>query len=142
MINYFNIEPSRVSIVVTTGKGEYRKEEEKLLPANLPTLERFASTLDVYVDTMVDWATMKNKDGTYKHPEFHRAYVKCKQLQKDILVANGLAGLYQSNFAIFVAKNFTDMEDKTKVDNTTNGKDLPTPIIQINVPSNNSDEKN
>ena len=114
MIKYFDIKPSYVSKIITTGKNDYRKEEEKLLPSDLPTFEGFASQLDVTVDTLAYWAT--------KHKKFSGAYKKCKELQKKILVANGLSGLYVSNFAIFVATNFTDMRHKTETDVTSGGK--------------------
>jgi len=114
MIEYFNIEPNYVSKIITTGKNDYSKEEEKLLPSNLPTFEKFASLLDVNTDTLVEWSK--------KHKKFSAAYRKCKDLQKNILVANGLTGLYQGNFAIFVATNFTDMRHKNETDITSGGK--------------------
>lgn len=125
MIDFFNIEPSWVSKIITTGKNDYCKEEEKLMPSNLPTLEKFASDIDVNTDTLVEWASIKKSNGSLKYPKFSAAYSRCKQLQKNILVENGLNGLYQSNFAIFVAKNFTDMKDKTEQDVTSGGKPIP-----------------
>jgi len=117
MIAFFDKKPSYASKVITTGRNDYEKIEEKLLPINLPTFERFASTLDVSVVTLDRWAK--------KHKKFCLAYEKCRELQKDILVANGLSGLYASNFAIFVAKNFTNMKDKTETDITSGGKPIP-----------------
>jgi len=114
MIEFFDIDPTYVSKIITTGKNDYYKEEEKLLPANLPTFEKFASTLDITCDTLVNWSK--------KHKKFFTAYSKCQELQKNILVANGLAGLYQSNFAIFVATNFTNMRNKNETDVTSGGK--------------------
>lgn len=119
MIKFFNIEPFRVEKVITTGKNDYRKEEPKLIANTFPTMERFACNINVDTDTLVEWASAKNKSGKLKYPEFSVTYKKCKSMQKDILVANGLNGLYQSNFAIFVAKNATDMRDKQEVDVTS-----------------------
>lgn len=124
LIEYGSIEPNRVEYIVTDGKNDYHKEEPKLLPNNLPTLERFASNINVNVDVLSDWANAKTKSGKPKYPEFLRAYMRFKQLQKDILVANGLTGLYAGNFAIFVAKNFTDMKDKTEIDATSKGEKI------------------
>lgn len=111
MIDYFSIDPFELD---ETGKRR---------GVRFPTLERFAVNIGVFVDTLSDWANAKLRDGiTPKHPEFLRALRQCKSLQKDILVANGLDGNYASNFATFVAINFTDMVDKSEIDATSGGE--------------------
>jgi len=127
IIKYFDIEPNKEVMVVTTGKNDYSKEEPKLFPNNLPTFERFAHTIGVHTDTLQEWVK--------KHKEFSVSYRKAQQLQKDMLVANGLTGLYQSNFAIFVAKNFTDMKDKAELEHSG---ELP---IHIYIPKEKTEEE-
>jgi len=128
IVNYFSVEPFEVLTIHISGKNGYQKEEPKLLPCRFPTLERFACNINVNTDTLVEWA--KN------HPEFSAAYEKAKHMQKDILVTNGLNGQYASNFAIFVAKNFTDMKDKSETDITTLGKEISSPYIFMNTKPN------
>lgn len=108
LIDYFNVDAT----VIVDGK-------EKAV--RFPTLERFSIKIGVFVDTLADWANAKYADGTPKYPDFLRAYMFAKAMQKDILVANGMSGLYASNFATFVAVNFTDMADKKEVDATSKG---------------------
>ena len=57
-------------------------------------------------------------------------------------MTNGLQGLYQSNFAIFVATNFTDMRQKSDSNvNLTTEQPLLGGTVQLNpdgVPRNTS----
>lgn len=82
----------------------------KVLPNDLPTLSGFAFSIGVNQDTLHEWTSV--------HPEFSEAFNIAKQKQKDFLVANGLAGLYPPASFIFVAKNITDMRDKTEVEHS------------------------
>lgn len=93
IVKYFSIEP-------------YDVWGEKKVPNDLPLFCGFAASINVSRDTLLEW--------TKKHDEFSGAYNKCKELQKNILVVNGLLGLYNSGFAQFTAKNITDMEDKVE----------------------------
>lgn len=89
--------------------------DNKIIGNTFPTLERFAYSIDVNTDTLVEWAKPENETA---YPGFSAVYRKAKALQKDILVSNGLAGLYNSNFAVFVAKNITDMRDVSRTEVT------------------------
>jgi len=111
---FFSKERFREIKIITTGKNNYSKEEIKLIANELPTLERFAEKIEVDEDTITNWGK--------KHKEFFGAIGACKAIQKDFLIQNGLLGLYQSNFAIFVAKNLTDMKDKTEQEVDIKGK--------------------
>lgn len=111
LIEYFNVEP-------------YKLKDGRLVATRFPTLERFSIKIGVFVDTLNDWAMAKKANGKPKHPEFLRAYKHIKALQKDILVINGLQGLYQSNFCAFVATNFTDMADRKEIDATSGGEKI------------------
>lgn len=119
IIKYFNIEPWREIYDIYTYKDGTTKETKRLIANDLPTLEGFATKIDVNIDTLNDWGK--------KHPEFLRAKEKAQALQKDILIKNSLAGLYQGNFAIFVAKNVTDMKDRTETDITSGGQPIGQP---------------
>lgn len=142
LIDYFSIEPSReVEVVHKNKKGEeWSTYEEK---ANrLPTFERFASDIGVSVDALADWSKAKNKDGTLKYPEFSGAYKRAKQLQKAFLIANGTSGLFNATFTIFVAKNITDMRDKTEVDTTSGGEPIKITGFNYIVPKDRIDDSN
>lgn len=118
IINFFSIEPSRKEVTAEikgygkTGNQNFEKTEYKIIANRLPTFEKFAREIGVNGDTIVEWAKV--------HPEFSAAYNTAKELQKEFLVDNGLAGLYPPASFIFTAKNITDMRDKQEVENNTN----------------------
>lgn len=142
LIAFFS-SPKRERVVksVTTGKNEYEKTEYQTIPCDLPTFAKFARKIGVNGDTIVEWAKATLEDGkTLKYPEFSAAYNDAKDLQKEFLVDNGLAGLYPPASFIFTAKNITDMRDQTLIDHTTKGKELPTPILANVQPHNGNNQ--
>lgn len=79
-----------------------------LKPCALPTKEGFAFSIGVHSETLINWAKKFN--------QFFEAIKKAENLQKNILIQNGLIGNYEKTFAIFVAKNVTDMKDQQIVE--------------------------
>ena len=92
-------------------------EKHEVFASVFPTLERFCHKIGIHKDTLIEWATATNEDWTLKHPEFSDAYKRAKQIQEAILVENALAGNYNPNFSVFVAKNAFGWKDKSEVDN-------------------------
>lgn len=120
VIEFFNKQPFEyVEVHVEDEEsGEMRKtialdkfQNPIRVPCPLPTKERFAFSIGVHRSTLIDWANA--------HPEFLYAIKKAEDLQKDILIQNGLVQSYDKTFAIFVAKNVTDMNDKQQHDHTS-----------------------
>jgi len=107
IIKYFDQEPHFASPVVTTYKDGTTKEEVKFIPCDLPTLAGFASKIKVCRDTLHEWDE--------KHKEFSDAIKRCKDLQENILITNGLKGLYAQPFAIMAAKNIISWKDKQEI---------------------------
>lgn len=107
IIEFFDVAPWEMREVATHLRNGSTVIKDERYPSRFPTMERFAHNIGVHVDTMIEWTT--------KYPQFSEAYKRAQQLQKDLLVENGLQGAYQSNFAIFVAQNFTDMRDKKDI---------------------------
>lgn len=94
LVQYFTREPYKTD-----------KKSKKLNPCDFPTFEGFGVKIGSSQKTMLEWCD--------RHEEFRKAWDICKSIQKEIIVTNGLRGLYHPQFAIFVAKNATDMRDKT-----------------------------
>lgn len=95
-----------------------------MVPSRCPTMEGFANSIEVVCDTLVEWAKEEHKKD---YPGFSAAYTRAKQLQKDFMVACGMAGAGNSQFATFMLKNNHDMKDTT--DLTNGGKPFEKPNI-------------
>ena len=114
IIEFFSRDPYKEVEVKHYGNdGTVRRTEIKRIANDLPFLSQFAHTIGVSSRTLERWAK--------RHREFSRAYTMAKEMQKEFLIINGLLGLYNSTFAIFTAKNITDMRDQQnlKIDDDT-----------------------
>ena len=113
IIKYFSVKPNKKEITAISqaykkGEVSFEKKEYKLVPNELPTITKFCEKKGIAQTTLLEWAN--------EHKEFSLALNRAKELYKNFLVENGLLGLYNSIFAIFVAKNTTDMKDKIETD--------------------------
>jgi hypothetical protein len=160
IIKFFDIDPYRKEATETLKEyykdGGLKKEstKSKLIPNKLPTLYQFARSIKVSYWTVWNWAKGGDKGEEVKNKEkytpeeleekeevkrqikeFSNAYKESKELQKEFLISIGLSGAAPSPFAIFTAKNLTDMRDKTETDITTKGK--PIPLLHGVYPDNN-----
>lgn len=110
LIDFFSIPRTReIEVTHKNTKGEsWTKTEEK--PNPLPQFIDFSMKIGVCDDTLTEWKKT--------HEEFSAAYNKAKALQKSFLIENGLAGHYNAPFAIFTAKNITDMRDKQEMEHS------------------------
>lgn len=79
----------------------------KEVGCDFPTFPGFAATIRVHKYTLIEW--------TRVHPKFSASYDIARQFQEHILVTNTMNGHYPQAFAIFIAKNTTDMRDQTDV---------------------------
>jgi len=103
LITFFSIPPNKIV------KKKVGKDTKEITVLNeLPFFSIFAHNIGVCHDTLCEWVKV--------HKEFSEAYKKAKELQKAFLITNGLAGLYNPAFAIFTAKNITDMRDKNETE--------------------------
>jgi hypothetical protein len=107
IIRYFNIDPYKEITEITEYKDGTKKETIKLVACDLPTFEGYSNKINVHVDTLYEWRKI------YK--DFSVSMTRCKAIQKTILIINGLKGLYQSNFAIFVTSNLTKFSQKKDI---------------------------
>lgn len=118
MIDYFNIEVEKLVDVEVVGKDGEVRTEQKVVVNKFPTLGRFASNIGITRETLHDWATAKNPDGSIRRPDFAYTYARAKDLQEVLLTEGGLAGMYEGRFATFAAKNIIGWRDKIDVDSS------------------------
>src|SRR3990167_3782487 len=152
LLKFFYIEPYKKVVSESTTEsfkdGGIKKQSVKyrLIPNKMPTLFRFSREISVSYSTVWRWAE-KGKDEDLERiiesqikagktdkealklalgiKEFCNAYKEAKELQNEFLISIGLAGAAPSPFAIFTAKNVTDMRDKQETDITSGGKPIP-----------------
>ena len=128
IIKFFNREPYDVlkddGVVMTDKYGR-----PVMMPCRFPTFEMFALSIGVHRETLINWCSA--------HEEFFDAYKKAKDYQKEILIQNGLMGSYEKTFAIFTAKNVTDMNDKQQLDHTSSDGSLTPVRIELVAPNVN-----
>ena len=86
--------------------GQVKEEEPITYPPKYPTFEGFAKVVGVTSGTLQNWRE--------KYPSFNEAYERALDMQKDILITNSLGGLYNGNFAKFIASAQFGMVEKTE----------------------------
>lgn len=101
-------ETKKVALTDAKGKPVFK-------PIAPPTLESFARHIKVNPSTLREWKSSK--------PAFAEAYEMAKAIQKDIINENSLLGHYDRVYAIFFAKNVTDMRDRNEQVNVEMGPD-------------------
>lgn len=129
IVAFFNREPSVP--LIHDGEVMMHKGEPIMVACRLPTFEMFALSIGVHRETLRNWADA--------NPEFFAAYKKAEDYQKEILIQNGLSGGYEKTFAIFTAKNVTDMNDKQQIDHSSSDRSMSPSRIEIVAPSMDKD---
>lgn len=103
IIDYFSKEPYHNEKLIKTNRDGTTEEKLQEVANDLPLISGFATMIGVHRDTINEWARI--------HPEFSDSLKRAKDLQRSMLITNGLRGNYSTTFAIFTAKNITDMRD-------------------------------
>lgn len=104
---------------------------DRLIQVNLPTIYGFSKFIETPLSTVEFWGR--------EHAEFLRALEKIKKEQELRLLENGLSGDYNSTIAKLILSS--NHGYKERMDQTTNDKDLPSPILG-NVQKNNGNGQN
>lgn len=101
-------------------RGEKSDSFDRILRVRIPTVEGLCLVLDIHKDTYYDWEK--------KYPEFSDYTDRLRKLQASRLVEGGLSGNYNPTIAKVL---LTKHGYREGIDQTTNDKDMPTPIIPI-----------
>ncbi len=108
---------------------EEDKENRISRKVRLPSIEGLALYLEVTKSSIYEWAE--------KHAEFSYVIDKLRHKQAEKLLNNGLGGSYNHTIAKVL---LTKHGYREGIDNTTNEKDLPTPLLN-GILNNNSDKE-
>lgn len=87
---------------------------------HLPKIESFAIWLGINKDTLYEWAK--------KYPKFSDALERIMRKQAEQLIDDGIYGGKDINATIIKLLLQNNHGMKERMDQTTNNKDLPTPI--------------
>lgn len=136
LIEYFGTEDryeDRLTMEIHKKSGDVVEKYERF-PKPLPYVSRFEYNNGLSVGLLSIWAAEEQKlleEGLpSKRPGFLKAYACAKEFQKEFLIQNSLSGLYNPQFAVFTAKNITDMRDKTQQElSGPNGEALKVNVI-------------
>ena len=109
-------------------RGEKSDGYQRLVRVRIPTIEGLAVYLKINRCTVYDWKE--------KYQKFSDIFEELLAKQADRLLNNGLSGNYNSTIAKVM---LTKHGYREGIDQSTNGKDLPIPLL--NVLNNNSDSK-
>jgi hypothetical protein len=99
------------------------------IKVKLPTIEGLAVFLGINKTTVYEWEK--------KYPEFSNVIERLRGEQADRLVNNGLSGDYNPTIAKVL---LTKHGYREGLDQTTNDKDIPVPILNA-LRNNNSDKE-
>lgn len=143
LIKYFEEAPKERKQIVgyndefyKDGTVKRKSESFKIVSAMFPTLLQFAKHINIDYATLNRWAE-KQSEGDYLDKlaskngvsskdveiakaltKFREVYAQAKQFQKEFMIENGMSGASPSGAFVFVAKNVTDMRDKSVYDVT------------------------
>jgi AraC-like DNA-binding protein len=125
--------PTKLTQDIIDQAIEYLDNNDALGPAALlPTIERLSLILKVHRDTLYEWAATDKR--------FSDIFERLKASQADKLLQNGLANRWNPTITKLILSKH-DYVEKKNTDITTNGKDLPVPILGAasGLPANTSD---
>lgn len=120
------LEKARAYLVACIDTEE-DKENGIKKKVRLPSIGGMAVALEVRRETLHAW------DKEYE--EFSNILEQLRAIQEERLINSGLSGEYAPTITKVI---LTKHGYREGIDQTTNDKDLPTPILPLNVPTDNS----
>lgn len=91
-------------IPIFNKNGDVVRMEKRIVAAEFPTFEMFASEIGVTSLTLRRWAAENDR--------FNACYAWALERQKGILMINAIGDRYNANFAKFIAMNCHGMQEK------------------------------
>jgi hypothetical protein len=103
----------------------------------VPSMAGLAREIGVVKSTLENWS---NTEHASFQPGFLGTLRALMDLQEDMALNNGANGKWNSTIAKLLLANH-GYSERSAVDHTSGGEKLPTPILGLNVQSNDSDDE-
>ena len=116
IIEYFNVERTKIILEKFYYKNGDVKEKEIEVANELPTIQGFCIKIGIVKSTLHEWVD--------KYKGFSNAYKKAKEMQEEFWLQNSLRGLFNPAFTIFAGKNMFGWRDMRETDITTGGEKI------------------
>ena len=130
ILEFFDVEFFITRLETFYYKNGDTKEKEIDVANSLPFMSQFERENKLGLGRCSKWAKLKvdseDPKNDYKYLNFRQAYKMSKEIQKEMLISNGLKGLYNATSYIFTAKNIAGMRDQQDI---TSGGEKISPIL-------------
>ena len=101
----------------------------------IPSFLKFAIKINTTSRTLRKWATERDENGEYKHPEFAEAYEECKAMVADMIDDGALVKRFDSSFAKYLLEGRYRDKDRDTVaieDDENNGFSITLGETELN----------
>jgi len=120
MIKFFDRNPVET---IEAGKlydkeGNVTKTLTKEVACQCPTFEKYCADIGISKQTFHNWVK--------EHEMFLDAYLKSKNFQANIMMVNGMSGMFNPGFTGLSMKNMHNWSDKQEIENTHIVRQMPT----------------
>lgn len=97
----------------------------------IPSFVKFAKIINTTSRTLRKWATERDENGEYKHPEFTEAYEECKALVADLIEDGALVKSFDASFAKYMLEGRYRDKDRNAVEVEEEGMDVEVLTTQL-----------
>lgn len=122
LIAFFDIEPWQEREIPHYKAGMVVWTDIKILPVRMPTLRRFAKSINVGIRTLYDWLDSSHR--SFKE-DFSHAFTHAQEIRKDWLIDAAISGAVPPASFKFIAVNVTDMRDRQDFEHSGEIRLLP-----------------
>ena len=126
MIEYFSIEPTRIDPRTLVDKKGVPSIVQATVANKMPEFYGFADSIGCCDKSLRNWAK--------EYPEFKEAVELCKMKTASFINYLACNGFWNPQYAMFLAPNYTNMVNSSKVENTIKGQITTVQRKVINLP--------
>ena len=88
----------------------------------IPSFVKFARLENTTSRTLRKWASERDENGDYKHPEFAEAYEECKAMVADMIEDGALVKVFDASFAKYMLEGRYRDRDRNAISEQEQGE--------------------